>query len=183
MGDAENINRLHGFHSDEKDDLYELVNYVKTNGKSTITPRNTNSRALGVKPYSTQTEEAFLENLNHALENVLNGSGKCSIKKEVPVKQVFGENFSGTDFFYRGQFDFVVYQRNYAKQDIPILAIELDGKEHMEDEVVKERDRKKNEICREHHFELIRVDNTYARRYYHVKNILIDYFQKINGRY
>ena len=65
----------------------------------------------------------------------------------------------------------------------PILAIVLDGKENMEDEVVKERDRKKNEICREHHFELIRVDNTYARRYYHVKNILIDYFQKINGRY
>lgn len=183
VGDTENVNRLHGFHPEEKDDLYELVNYVKTNGKSTITPRNTNSRALGVKPYSTQTEEAFLENLNHVLENILNGNGKCSIKKEVPVKHVFGENFSSTDFFYRGQFDFVVYQRNYAKQDIPILAIELDGKEHMEDEVVKERDRKKNEICREHHFELIRVDNTYARRYYHVKNILIDYFQKMNGRY
>lgn len=183
VGDAENVNRLHGLHPEEKDDLYELVNYVRTNGQSTITPRNTNSRALGVKPYSTQTEEAFLENLNHALENVLNGNGRCSIKKEVPVKQVFGENFSHDDFFYRGQFDFVVYQRNYAKQDIPILAIELDGKEHMEDEAAKARDSKKNEICREHHFELIRVDNTYARRYYHVKNILIDYFQKINGRY
>ena len=77
---------------------------------------------------------------------------------------------------------FVVYQRNYANQGMPILAIELDGKEHMDDEVVKRRDGKKNQICREHNFELIRVDNTYARRYYHVKNILIDYFEKINGR-
>ena len=183
VGDEENIKRLHNLHPEERDDLFELVNYVKTNGKSTITPRNTNSRALGVKPYSTQTEEAFLENLNHALDNILNGEGKCSVKKEVPVKQVFGENFSHEDFFYRGQFDFVVYQKNYAKQDIPILAIELDGKEHREDEIVKRRDQKKNQICQEHHFELIRVDNSYARRYYHVKNILIDYFKKINGRW
>ena len=183
VGDMENVKKLHGLHPEEKDDLYELVDYVRTNGQSTITPRNTNSRALGVKPYSTQTEAAFLENLSHALENILNGSGRCSIKKEVPVKQVFGETFSHVDFFYRGQFDFVVYQRNYARQEIPILAIELDGKEHMEDEVVKARDQKKNQICKEHNFELIRVDNTYARRYYHVKNILIDYFEKINGRY
>ena len=183
VGDLENVKKLHGIHPEDKDDLYELVDYVRTNGQSTVTPRNTNSRALGVKPYSTETEAAFLENLSHALENILNGSGRCSIKKEVPVKQVFGDTFSHVDFFYRGQFDFVVYQRNYAKQDIPILAIELDGKEHMENEAVKERDRKKNQICKEHNFELIRVDNTYARRYYHVKNILIDYFQKINGRY
>ena len=183
VGDIENVKQLHGLHPEEKDDLYELVDYVRTNGQSTITPRNTNSRALGVKPYSTQTEEAFLENLSHALENILNGNGRCSIKKEVPVKQVFGETFSYVDFFYRGQFDFVVYQRNYARQEIPILAIELDGKEHMEDEAVKARDQKKNQICEEHNFELIRVDNTYARRYYHVKNILIDYFEKINGRY
>ena len=183
IGDMENVKKLHELHPEEKDDLYELVDYVRTNGQSTITPRNTNSRALGVKPYSTQTEEAFLENLSHALENILNGNGRCSIKKEVPVKQVFGETFSHVDFFYRGQFDFVVYQRNYARQEIPILAIELDGKEHMEDEAVKARDQKKNQICKEHNFELIRVDNTYARRYYHVKNILIDYFEKINGRY
>lgn len=112
----------------------------------------------------------------------MNNDGRCSIKKEVPVKQVFGETFSHTDFFYRGQFDFVVYQKNYAKQDMPILAIELDGKEHKENDVVIERDRKKNQICREHNFELIRVENSYARRYYHVKNILMEYFKKINGR-
>ena len=44
----------------------------------------------------------------------------------------------------------------------------------------KERDRKKNRICREHNFELIRVENTYARRYHYIKDILIRYFT--NGR-
>lgn len=104
------------------------------------------------------------------------------IKKEVPVKQVFEENVPYLDLFYTGQFDFVVYQRNYAKQEIPILAIELDGKEHQEDWVVRRRDEKKQQICRAHNFELIRIDNTYARRYQHIKDILIDYLKKVNGR-
>ena len=39
-----------------------------------------------------------------------------------------------------------------------------------------ERDRKKNQICREHGFELIRIENTYARRYQFMKEILIKYF-------
>ncbi len=182
LGDSKKVQQLHNLHPEEKDDLYELVNYVKTNGRSNVTARNSNSRALGIKPYSTQTEEAFLENLSHALENIINNEGKCSVKKEVPVKQVFGETFSHVDYFYRGQFDFVVYQRNYAKQEMPILAIELDGKEHKENSVVQERDRKKTQICKEHNFELIRVENSYARRYYHVKNILMEYFKKINGR-
>ena len=59
----------------------------------------------------------------------------------------------------------------------PILAVELDGREHREDGYVRERDRKKQEICREHGFELIRVENSYARRYYYMKEILARYFQ------
>ena len=182
MGDGKRVQQLHDLHPEENDDLYELVNYVKSNGQSIVTPRNSNSRALGIKPYSTQTEDAFLENLSHALGNIMNNEGRCSVKKEVPVKQVFGETFSHVDYFYRGQFDFVVYQKNYARKDMPILAIELDGKEHKENSIVQERDRKKTQICKEHNFELIRVENTYARRYYHIKNILVEYFKKINGR-
>ena len=42
---------------------------------------------------------------------------------------------------------------------MPILAIELDGREHRDDPAVQRRDRKKDQICREHGFELIRVEN------------------------
>lgn len=59
-----------------------------------------------------------------------------------------------------------------------MLAIELDGKEHFQDEAVKRRDRQKNEICRAHHLQIIRVENSYARRYNHIKEILMDYFEK-----
>ena len=53
-----------------EDDLYELAAYVRSNGRTTVTPKQANSRALGVKPYSSATEEAFLKNLTHALENI-----------------------------------------------------------------------------------------------------------------
>lgn len=69
-------------------------------------------------------------------------------------------------------------QRDYNRQKLPVLAIELDGKEHIENKIVRERDRKKNQICRDHGFELIRVENSYARRYNFIKGVLIDYFGK-----
>lgn len=62
---------------------------------------------------------------------------------------------------------------------MPILAIELDGKEHKENAIVRARDKKKNAICRAHGFELIRVENSYARRYNYIKNILIQYFKSV----
>ena len=125
-------------------------------------------------------EQAFLENLNHALDNVLNTDHKCTVQKEVSISHVFQDNCNYNDLFYTGRFDFVVYERQpRTKIDLPILAIELDGREHQEKSVVMERDRKKNQICREHGFELIRIENTYARRYQYMKNILMKYFASV----
>ena len=176
LSSSKNLDRLHK--NDGNDDIYELVEYVKTNGVSSVTGNATASRALGVKPYSTETEEAFLRSLNFALDNVLYNNKKCTVHKEVSISHVFQENTIHNDLFYSGRFDFVVYERTFGKQEIPIMAIELDGKEHMENETVRERDRKKNEICRQHGFELIRIENSYARRYNYIKSILINYFIK-----
>lgn len=178
LGSEKNLKRLHGM--SEQDDLYELVDYIKSNGTYRVTQRTALSRALGIKPYSTETEAAFMESLNHAIDNIQPSGSRYTVHKEVPVSQVFVDNPSYTDLFYTGRFDFVVYERGSDKLELPVLAIELDGKEHFDDEVVKERDRKKNLICREHNFELIRVENTYARRYYYIKDILIRYFT--NGK-
>lgn len=122
-----------------------------------------------------QTEEAFLENLTHALSNIWLSQSKYSIQKEVAISQVFQDNISYSDLFYSGRFDFVVYEKR-GREQIPILAIELDGKEHFSDEVVRNRDKKKNEICAAHNLQIIRVENSYARRYNHIKEILLNYF-------
>ncbi len=173
LADSRNLSRLH--QKDGEDDLYELVDYVRKNGQSHVTAKKANSRALGVKPFSTATEEAFLANLTHALENIWLSQSRYTIQKEVAISQVFESNVNYSDLFYSGRFDFVVYERQ-GRQDIPILAIELDGKEHFEDEVVRQRDKKKNEICKAHNLQIIRVENSYARRYNHIKEILMNYF-------
>ena len=173
LADSQNLERLNGRVAD--DDLYELVQYVRKNGESHVTEKKTNSRALGVKPFSTAVEEAFLQNLTHALENIWLSQSKYSIKKEVAISQVFQDNVNYSDLFYSGRFDFVVYEK-MGRQEMPVLAIELDGKEHFSDEVVKNRDRKKNEICAAHNLQIIRVENSYARRYNHIKEILLNYF-------
>lgn len=178
LSSSKELERLHG--KEEQDDLYELVQYVRSNGESRVTPRANASRALGIKPYSTETEQAFLENLNHALDNVLNTNRKCVVQREVAIAHVFQDNSSYNDLFYTGRFDFVVYERDArSKVDIPILAIELDGREHQENYIVQERDRKKNRICKEHGFELIRIENSYARRYEYMKEILMQYFKSV----
>ena len=178
LSSKKELDRLHG---GEADDLYELTQYVQTRGTSQVTPRENASRALGIKPYSTETEEAFLTTLSHALSNVLNTGSRCVVRREVSISHVFENGGSYQDLFYTGRFDFVVYERDYFRKEIPVLAIELDGIEHEKDSLVRERDRKKNEICREHGFELIRVENSYARRYNYIKDILIRYFKSVRA--
>jgi hypothetical protein len=169
------VERLHAT-TQGVDDLYELVQYVKNTGHSVVTPRKATSRALGVKPYSTQTERAFLESLSHALDNIFLAGERHIVRHEVPIAQVFDEDDAREALFYSGRFDFVVYEVQAGRTEAPVLAIELDGKEHISDGAVAKRDRIKEEICRRHGFQLIRVENSYARRYHHIKGILVDYF-------
>lgn len=175
LASKKELERLHG--SDLYDDLYELVNYVRTNGQSVVTKKQVSSRALGVQPFSTATENAFLDNLTHALGNIWLSQSRYTIHKEVAISQVFQENLTHNALFYMGRFDFVVYEKQ-GKAEIPILAIELDGREHYTEEAVIERDRKKNEICKAHNLQIIRVENSYARRYNYIKDILMDYFKR-----
>ena len=165
LSSRQHLERLH--QKEGEDDLYELAQYVWSNGTSAVTPKQTASRALGVKPFSSATEEAFLENLNHALGNIWLTQSCYTVHKEVAIAHVFQGSECCNDLFYNGRFDFVVYEK-HGTTELPILAIELDGKEHFEDEVVQNRDRKKKAICDEHDLQLIRVENSYARRYQHI---------------
>lgn len=58
-------------------------------------------------------------------------------------------------------------------QKLPVFTVELDGREHIDNEVGCRRDVRKSNICRRHGFEIIRIENSYARRYGDMKSILI----------
>lgn len=117
-----------------------------------------------------------IKSLNIAKRILSVSQNAFSIEKKVAISQVFRANISYSDLFYTGRFDFVVYEKQGTTSKLPILAIELDGKEHYENEIVIQRDRKKNAICEQHNLQMIRVENSYARRYNYIKDILIEYF-------
>ena len=168
------LKRLHK--KDEQDDLFELANYVQTNGEYKVTSRENSSRALGIKPYSSETEDAFLTTLNQALSVLIEDDSQYSVKREVQTSHLFEKLPSDCSFFFRASIDFVIYKKGFRNKEFPVLAIELDGPEHHDDPKVMERDEKKKQICKDHGFTLIHVDNTYARRYNFLKDILTEFF-------
>lgn len=175
LADMKHLNWLH--QQDGEDDFYELVQYARQNGMSQVTQKKANSRALGVKPFSTETEEAFLKNLNHALENIWLSQNRFLVQQKVDIKELFSERPDQKELFYTDQFDFVVYEKQEA-EEVPVLAIELDGREHLEEEVLQQREKQKQEICSAFGLQVIRVENSYARRYNHIKEILMNFFSR-----
>ncbi len=171
LGDLKMIEKLSP--KNEKDDYLELINYVRKNGESKVTSVKTQSRALGIKPYSSKTEVEFMQTLTHALYTV---RGNCEILKEVSIGSIFTKFPVDNSLFYSGRFDFVIVEKR-GKSQIPLLAIELDGKEHVDNEKVIKRDKLKEEICKNHNFDFKRVENKYARRYFHIKRFLEEYFK------
>ncbi len=156
------------------DDFRELVEYSETKGKSKVSEIKTHSRALGLKSFSSATEVEFMETLAQALSVV---ERKCIMKKEVSIKSVFQKARIDNNLFYTGIFDFVIFEK-YGSKEYPVLAIELDGKEHETDEIVKERDRKKEEICKNHNLTIKRIKNEYSRRYHNIKELLEEYLKE-----
>ncbi|MEA5037992.1 ATP-dependent RecD-like DNA helicase [bioreactor metagenome] len=175
IGDKERIDFLHG--NSHEDDFHDLVEYTTRNGDYVVGQKAATSRAFGVKPFSSKTETAFLETLNHALDNIRTAGHKYSVKTEISLAHVFSQNYSEICNLEDRRFDFVVYKKRVA-DEIPVLAIELNGREHYENPVSMRRDAQKKKICEDHGLELISVDNSYARRYNYIKDILKSYFEE-----
>ena len=175
LSSTKQLERLHK--TNEQDDLYELANYVRRNGDYKVSSRENSSRALGIKPYSTETEDTFLTTLNHALSTLLNENSKFLVKREVQLSHLFDKNKTDCEFFYKGSLDFVIYKKGFRGKEEALLAIELDGPEHHNNPKVIARDEKKKQICKNHGFDLIHVDNSYARRYNFIKDILEEFFK------
>ena len=171
-----NLKQIDNLRDNDDDDLYELVQYVRNEGKTVVTPKGIRSRALGFKPWDTKTEKAFLSCLTHALDNITLSQSRFDIKEQVVLSQVFKENVPYSNLFYSGTFDFVIYEKGFDGQAYPVLAIELDGREHKTEESRIKSDHEKEQICKAQGLELIRVDNSYARRYTYIKELLKRYF-------
>lgn len=174
MGDKQQLQRLHGRESE--DDLYELCRYVSTRGKTEVSKKETDSRALGIKPYTPEVEQAFMENINQAMSTMLLEKGRYVVKEKVGADYVLESSQEVKDAFYDAVFDYVAYEKTVDGM-VPVFAAELMTGSCDEQEMYKLS--KKQEICRKQGLQFITVPGTYARRYYYAKQILSSFFSNI----
>lgn len=171
VGDMKAIKKHSG---SEKNDLLDLCTYIRKK-KTKVIRKNIDldyrQNIAGIKALNTRFEKELLETIAH----LFSVHQAFKIKEKIMVKSVL-ENYkiddaALLDYYFKAEFDFVVYDK---RTDNPILAIELDGLEHENDEAVKNRDKKKNALCKLYSFKLLRIPNDYARRYQYIRNIIID---------
>lgn len=155
--------------SEEDNDLNDLVEYVKTNGKNNIRINVDElycNQVRGFKNYNSKYENDFL----HTISHYLTINQKYEIKDKVKVSSILtSEDIKDMNYYLTSEFDFVLFEKGTQK---PVLAIELNGLEHITDEKVRIRDKKKMEICEVKNLKLVSIPNSYARRYEYIKNVI-----------
>lgn len=143
--------------------LKELAEYIKNiNDKgekslpSTIVIlREKLKSSLLRKELMNQGEKAIFNKIQSIISNK-----EIIVYPKIPVKdtlfldqQMEKELFR---YYLMAHFDFVLYDTSTLK---PLCAVELDGKYHREDMSVIENDKKKNLICDQVSFKLLRIDS------------------------
>jgi len=163
VGDYDEIKKK----SKGKDDnLFSLAEYVKTNGTSVVVPVRS-SESFGLKSYDTKAESDFFKTISHITTTVKNIEFKSKVKISTAFENVFVRD---KEFYFKGEFDFVVYDKSTK---LPILVIEVDGNEHILNEVSIANDRKKERICKDNKIRIIRIPNHYVKRYELIKEWLV----------
>lgn len=164
LGNMEAINNL----STDKNDFYELVDYVKKAGEVEVTDVSMPSFALGTRQMTTESERELSETVKQVLSVI---DEKCFIGEQVAVSKIFVNEKIDSSLFYKQTFDLVVFRKTFSREE-PVVAIELNGPEHYSDEEVMARDRKKKELCDSRRLKFVSLPRDCARDYYDIKKTL-----------
>jgi hypothetical protein len=162
VADTEALDHLS---KNKDDDLYTLVNYIKSNGNIEIEPNEAKTIQIGYSNGSLN-EDIFYKTISHF----------CSIHNYFQVKR----NVKLSNLFFNDpilkhskfEFDIVLYSIENNRM-IPRIAIELQGGEHFGDFNRERCDARKSEICKEKNIKLIEIPNSYIKSYQTVKQLIL----------
>lgn len=162
VSDVEALNVLS---TDKKDDLYNLVKYISSNGTTEI-PQNESYNIQIGNSNGSKKEDEFYKTLAHF----------CSVNNKFQVKR----NVKISTIFYNDpilsksklEFDIVIYQIKLFKI-IPKIAIELQGGEHFGNIEREKCDTRKAQICKENDISLLEIPNSFAKSYETIKDLIL----------
>lgn len=143
------------------------MEYINKNGRDvTLNEYADAKRRINYRQFNTEAEKQLLETLNQVLSTLGNYEPKTQVKVDSILSKYSSDNF---DYFSKSTFDFVIFKKE-GKDDVPVLAVELDGEEHETRQKSIINDAKKEQICRDNNIKLIRFKNREVRRYKLIKD-------------
>lgn len=173
LSDQSVVEKLSG---EENNDFLELVHYMAKNGNEEVLYKENelfNSKVKNYKYFNTQSEDIFLETLLH-FKSIY---GQVKVREKVKVSDALHLDTQEVELFRYGNqahFDFLLYDMKMH----PLLAIEVCGHEHYDNQKVILKDKMKKEICEKHDLKLLVIRNDYVRRYTYIKENILELLRK-----
>ncbi len=167
-GDLAIINKL----SDKDDDLYNLVQYMISNG-TIVVPKNNSVKIEYGYSNNSKNEAEFYKTISHFCSVY----SSFEVKKNVSFKEIFADDETLSK--ENKEFDIVLYYKMGIGQLAPKVVIELCGGEHFGDQSRRASDRRKIEICNKKKIKFIMVDNSFIKSYEYIKDLIIGSKNKV----
>ena len=150
--------------SDKKDDLYNLIQYVKNNGKIEVPPNESVKIEIG-RSNGSIAEDEFFKTISH----FCSCNKKFEADRNVKVGKLF-KNEADTSVAEM-EFDLVLYEKTfYGKR--PVIAFEVNGGEHFGVLSRERSDKKKAMLCKKNNIELVLIPNSFIKAYEYIKDII-----------
>lgn len=125
-----------------------------------------------MKLLNRSEEITFVRLLNAVVDEGAHVFPKMRIADTLPINDS-GISETLFSFALRAHFDFVISDSQYE----PLFAVEFDGPLHSTSREQQDRDKKKNEICQQFHFPLLRINSRYINAKYRGMDLLSYFIQ------
>lgn len=171
-GDMEAVN----LKSDKKDDLYNLCEYVRNNGKIVIPQSETIKIEIG-KSNGSKYEDEFYKTISQFCST----HKKYEVTRNTLMTNIFPdiEEIKNTKY----EFDCVIYEKT-GFGDKPYAVFEVNGGEHLGTIDREKSDALKQRICRQKEVKIIFIPNELVKAYEYIREVLCeakdDSFQQLS---
>ena len=151
--------------SDKTDDLYNLIQYAKQDGKITVPANETIKIEIG-KSNGSKNEDEFFKTISQ----FCSVHTSYEVKRNVLLKDVFKDDKTLANS--KKEFDIVIYERKWPILS-PKIVVELCGGEHFGTRSREISDNQKRLICNKRKIDFIMVDNSFIKSYELIKDLII----------
>lgn len=150
---------------DKKDDLYNLIEYVKNNGSISVPPNESVTIEIG-SSNGSQAEDEFYKTISHF----------CSCHKSFEAERnvKLSKLFKGETEFSNSnrEFDLVLYETKFFAKK-PSIVFEINGGEHFGVFNRERSDKVKMDICKKKGIKIIFIPNAFVKNYEYIVDIIV----------